>query len=416
MTSTDTRIGHFVDEDEDLQKAPLTEEQKLLCTHLVRGYALKQKQWLNLYINSVSDLTFNADAFNSLVISDSLKELILGFTSSQQSLRHQFDDVIEGKGRGIILLLCGPPGVGKTLTAESVAEEMKVPLFVMSAGDVGYASSSVEGRLLDLFEMVTRWNAVLLLDEADVFLEERSLHEMERNKIVSIFLRVLEYYEGIMFLTTNRVSTLDQAFQSRIHISLDYPELSMESRRQIWINFLDRHNAVQQAAREKGPKRSTTTEADQPDAEAAVAAALDQPSAEHVEDVSQPPPADAPSNPENPEPPKRLIKTLTDLTDPLVEILSDSSSETAPSVCSEDIAQHESLTQPHTISSRDIDALARLHMNGRQIKNVLKTAQLLAQKRGEGLSKRHIQTVLEVTQHLHNTAQLSERNRSSIFS
>lgn len=45
-----------------------------------------------------------------------------------------FDDVVAGKGRGIILLLCGPPGVGKTLTAESVAEEMKVPLYMMSAG------------------------------------------------------------------------------------------------------------------------------------------------------------------------------------------------------------------------------------------------------------------------------------------
>ena len=52
--------------------------------------------------------------------------------------------------------------------------------------------------------MVARWEAVLLLDEADVFLEARSTHDLERNKLVSIFLRVLEYYEGILFLTTNR--------------------------------------------------------------------------------------------------------------------------------------------------------------------------------------------------------------------
>ncbi|KAK5023013.1 hypothetical protein LTR16_012389, partial [Cryomyces antarcticus] len=139
-----------------------------------------------------------------LVLPSNQKELILGFTQSQQSLRSTFDDVIEGKGRGIILLLSGPPGVGKTLTAESVAEEMKVPLYMMSAGDLGLDPRNVESKLQGILEMCTRWNAILLLDEADVFLEQRSLHELERNKLVSVFLRILEYYEGIMFLTTNR--------------------------------------------------------------------------------------------------------------------------------------------------------------------------------------------------------------------
>ena len=120
--------------------------------------------------------------------------------------------------QGMILLLCGPPGVGKTLTAESVAEEMKVPLYSMAAGDLGLDPRTVESSLRDILEMCTKWNAILLLDEADVFLEQRSLHELERNKLVSIFLRVLEYSECILFLTTNRVQTFDAAFQSRIHI------------------------------------------------------------------------------------------------------------------------------------------------------------------------------------------------------
>jgi AAA+ superfamily predicted ATPase len=90
------------------------------------------------------------------------------------------------------LSVCGPPGVGKTLTSESVAEEMKVPLYTMSAGDLGFDPRRVETKLQDILEMCSRWNAVLLLDEADAFLEQRSLHELERNKLVSIFLRVLE--------------------------------------------------------------------------------------------------------------------------------------------------------------------------------------------------------------------------------
>lgn len=68
---------------------------------------------------------------------------------------------------------------------------MQVPLYVMSAGEVGFDSRHVESKLQGVFDMVTRWNAILLIDEADVFLEERSLHELERNKLVSIFLRVL---------------------------------------------------------------------------------------------------------------------------------------------------------------------------------------------------------------------------------
>lgn len=230
--------GHFLEGDDSDTRIPLTEEQKLICSPLVRGYSLKQKLWLNFFVNSVQEINWNTGAFDRLVLPSQQKELILGFVESQQDEMNQFDDVIEGKGRGMILLLCGPPGVGKTLTAESCAEEMKVPLYMMSAGDLGLDPRTVETSLKDILEMCTKWNAILLLDEADVFLEERSLHELERNKLVSIFLRVLEYYEGIMFLTTNRVQTFDSAFQSRIHISLNYPNLSIESRRSIWSNFL----------------------------------------------------------------------------------------------------------------------------------------------------------------------------------
>ena len=181
--------GHFADEADAAKRPPLTTEQKLICTPLLRGYSLKNKMWLNFFVNCVKEIEWQKDAFDRLVLPKNQKELILGFTESQQKHRAAFDDVIEGKGRGMIVLLCGPPGVGKTLTAESVAEEMKVPLYMMSAGDLGLDPRRIETKLHDILEMCTRWHSVLLLDEADVFLEERSLHELERNKLVSIFLR-----------------------------------------------------------------------------------------------------------------------------------------------------------------------------------------------------------------------------------
>ena len=63
---------------------------------------------------------------------------------------------------------------------------------------------------------------------------------MERNSLVSIFLRTLEYYSGILFMTTNRVRTFDDAFKSRIHVPLKYEELPKTSRVKIWKNFIDK--------------------------------------------------------------------------------------------------------------------------------------------------------------------------------
>lgn len=65
-------------------------------------------------------------------------------------------------------------------------------------------------------DLSATWRAVLLIDEADVFLERRSPHDINGNAIVGVFLRVLEYCTGILFLTSNRVTTIDEAFRSRI--------------------------------------------------------------------------------------------------------------------------------------------------------------------------------------------------------
>ncbi|KAF7589089.1 hypothetical protein BBP40_004794 [Aspergillus hancockii] len=126
--------------------------------------------------------------------------------------------------------LSGPPGVGKTLTAESVAEVMRVSLYVLSAGDLGTEAHKMEDALKDILRMMTKWGSVLLLDEADVFMETRNSKDLKRNELVSIFLRLLEYYEGILFLTTNRADHIDPAFESRIHVSIRYSELTTASR------------------------------------------------------------------------------------------------------------------------------------------------------------------------------------------
>lgn len=74
-----------------------------------------------------------------------------------------------------------------------------------SAGELGTDSRVLERELQKTLKICHAWGAILLLDEADVFLEKRDLHEIHRNALVCIFLRQLEYFQGILFLTTNRV-------------------------------------------------------------------------------------------------------------------------------------------------------------------------------------------------------------------
>jgi hypothetical protein len=104
-------------EDKDVVGSILTDQQLLIATPSLRGYSLKDKKWLDFYIDTVKDIDWNEDAFASLVAPPDQKELILAFAQSQFQNRSHFDDVIQGKGRGIIMLLAGPPGVGKTLVS-----------------------------------------------------------------------------------------------------------------------------------------------------------------------------------------------------------------------------------------------------------------------------------------------------------
>ncbi|KAK4160328.1 member of AAA-ATPase family [Cladorrhinum sp. PSN259] len=217
----------------------LTREEYILSPPRVRGFDLRTKEWCLFDINDLSAPHWDATPFEKLVLPGGMKEkeLILGF-ATHKSASSKFDDFVAQKGKGIIILMCGPPGVGKTLTAEAVAEKSHKPLYVLSASDLGTNPAKVDAALTEALECCQMWNAALLLDEADVFLESRSAASLDRNELVSIFLRRLEYYQGLMFLTTNRLSAIDAAFKSRLDLILPYHDLTEESRRNVWKNFI----------------------------------------------------------------------------------------------------------------------------------------------------------------------------------
>ena len=114
------------------------------------------------------------------------------------------------------------------------------PLLSLTCGDLGIEPATVEKTLTKWLKLAISWDAILLLDEADVYLESRISQDLQRNTLVSIFLRALEYYQGLLFLTTNRVGTFDDAFVSRIHVVIHYPDFTNKQRGQIWDIFFNK--------------------------------------------------------------------------------------------------------------------------------------------------------------------------------
>ncbi|KAI4205353.1 MAG: hypothetical protein LQ350_000393 [Teloschistes chrysophthalmus] len=208
---------------------------KLLAPQTVHGYCMRDKVWKNLNVSQLRAVSWRKNSWERLVMDAEYKEIIQAMVSSTAGL----EDLIAGKGAGLVALLHGPPGTGKTLTAECVAESFERPLLSLTCGEIGTDSSVIEERLGEAFDDAITWGAILVLDEADVFLEQRTYENIERNALVSIFLRTLEYFNGILFLTTNRVGSFDQAFQSRIHITLGLPLLDRNRRIDVWKLFLE---------------------------------------------------------------------------------------------------------------------------------------------------------------------------------
>jgi hypothetical protein len=222
------------------ERPQLTEEELLITSPVLMGFSLSDKLWLEFNVEKVQPIEWNEEAFANLVLPADRKMLLQSLVEAHNAELCGFDDFIKGKGRGLVVNLFGPPGVGKTLSAEATSEHVKRPLYVVGAGDLGTKATELDHELQRVFELATAWKAIILIDEADVFLEQRSLHDLERNAMVAVFLRHLEYYPAILFMTTNRVKTFDEAFLSRIHIALHFHSLSLTARLQVWTAFLNK--------------------------------------------------------------------------------------------------------------------------------------------------------------------------------
>lgn len=243
----------------------MDEVQAIICPPFVQAYALYKKRWVLVNVNRVCDIPEgelqNRTSLDKVIVPPGfewrggngwtgVKDLLLklvknhGIKASQHphalGTPGPLQDIVGGKGQGLIILLHGASGVGKTLLAEAVAEASGRPLMKISVADIGLDVTTVEQKLDEYFQLATRWKAILLLDESDVLLAQRGkdLASYESNSVVSVFLKVLEYYEGILILTTNRILSFDTAIQSRVHLALDFPQMEPADQKAVFHMFL----------------------------------------------------------------------------------------------------------------------------------------------------------------------------------
>ena len=178
------------DESQCLPTIRPTEDELHLCLQTVLGYSFAANKWGRFLVDKFKRINWNHGAFESLVLSVEKKELIKSLVCAERDIL--ISDIIPGKSGGSVIILTGPPGAGKTLTAEAAAEFSRKPLVRTTAGELGDKAPELENQLKKILKLCELWKAILLIDEAEAYLENRVYGNTTRNAVVSVLLRLLE--------------------------------------------------------------------------------------------------------------------------------------------------------------------------------------------------------------------------------
>lgn len=142
-------------------------------------------------------------------------------------------------GRGVIILLCGPPGTGKTMSAMALSGELKKPLYNVEYHRLeSKYFGETEKNIHEAFQMASENDYILLLDEADSVLTNRTSvscsGDAAQNRDTNVLLRELENFEGVAVLTTNLPDVLDGALSRRLNLTVNFYMPDRIARKNIW--------------------------------------------------------------------------------------------------------------------------------------------------------------------------------------
>jgi hypothetical protein len=191
-------------------------------------------------VRNLKPYEYKPELRDKIVLPDLHRDLIDVLTGAADVT---LDDFVEGKSGGTTILCQGGPGLGKTLTAEIYSEVVKAPLYRVHSGQLGTEPAEVEKALRVVLQRGNRWGAVVLIDEADVYIRQRG-DDLNHNAVVAAFLRTLEYFSGLLFMTTNRSGDVDDAIKSRCIAVISYEPLEGEDASRLWHLILDQFEVV----------------------------------------------------------------------------------------------------------------------------------------------------------------------------
>ncbi len=198
-------------------------------------YIPKFRKHIECHRSLIQKRPFRKDLWRDLEIPDHLRRKVLECVHGANSNELEAWGVTDHmtKGKGSIMLFWGAPGTGKTMCAEALAEFLEKPLYIVDSSILGTDLQQFEGGLKETIDRAKRWKAVVLWDEAEIYLKQRG-EDTDQNQRVAAMLRHLETFEGIMALTTNRPVELDFAIDSRIHLKMFFKQFNPGRREKIW--------------------------------------------------------------------------------------------------------------------------------------------------------------------------------------
>ncbi|MFO0573240.1 MAG: ATP-binding protein [Polyangia bacterium] len=145
--------------------------------------------------------------------------------------------------RGVSALFSGPPGVGKSMVAGIIGQQLGFDVFRIDISRIlSKWVGETEKNLAKLFDEANRTRAVLIFDEADALFSKRtdvkSSSDRYSNVEVNYLLQKMESFEGVIVLTTNLEKGVDEAFVRRLNFKIRFPEPTPEERVRMWHTML----------------------------------------------------------------------------------------------------------------------------------------------------------------------------------
>ena len=220
------------------QEEPVTEQSFMrISTQLLSGRSEKL----------LGNISYPTVGFSDLKLQDEVRGALEQICCSAMHGYRIFEEWELGRqylyGRALTVMLSGPPGTGKTMTAHVIASELGLPLYQVDLSSVmDKYIGETEKHLEQIFSFAEKTNVVLFFDEADALFSRRGEVTEGRDRYanieVSFILQRIEKFDGIVILSTNFYNNIDKAFLRRMKYVLKYQMPDEAIRRSIWESCL----------------------------------------------------------------------------------------------------------------------------------------------------------------------------------